>query len=247
MVIFNALRARREWIKCPHRAADTSGTDQTLNHYAIPPAGVPVHVTFPQPYGGGDWPVPYRVSGVSARQMTLWPVALVPEPKAPSGTPCLIGSTFGGRESLCEGVVVTSGPSTLVVDVARDPRRHPRYKRACKVRLEVPGRGLGVIEAELEDISTGGMRVRTPVPLPLDARVFVAVLLADTEPILAIAEVRGAHAGRAPNDRIARLQFTVMSPSHHARLATLLEWPVDGDVGAGGMKARQRSVSHPAS
>jgi hypothetical protein len=201
-----------------------------MAHYVIPAAGTAVLVTLAEPYGNVDAPVPYRVSDVRERQLTLHGDLQSDAPRPPAGVPCLIGSVDGGRGATCEALVVTASASMLIVDVARDPRQHPRYRRPCKVRLEAPGAQLGVVEGVLEDISSGGIRVRTPVSLPLDHRVFISILLADTYPILAIGEVRGAHLEGGPRDFVVRLQFTVMAPTHQARLALLLEWPIEETV-----------------
>ena len=195
--------------------------------YMIPTAGSAVLVTLAEPYGSVDAPVPYRVSDVRDRQLTLHGDLQTDVPRPPAGVPCLIGAVNGGRGSTCEGLVVISSNSMLIVDVARDPRQHPRYRRPCKVRLEVPGAQLGVVEGVLEDISTGGIRVRTAVPVPVDHRVFVSVLLADTFPILAIGEVRSEQLDTATSEFVHRLQFTTMAPTHQARLALLLEWPIE--------------------
>jgi PilZ domain len=201
-----------------------------MTHYAIPAVGTAVVVTLAEPYGGVDAPVPYRVSDVRERQLTLLADAPSDAPCPAAGVPCLIGSVGGGRGSTCEALIVTSSASMLIVDVARDPRQHPRYRRPCKVKLEVPGAALGVVEGVLEDISAGGIRVRTHVSIQLDQRVFVSVLLADTHPILALGEVRGVQHDGGSRNFIVRLQFTVMAPTHQARLALLLEWPVDEPV-----------------
>jgi hypothetical protein len=195
--------------------------------YTIPTAGTAVLVTLAEPYGDVDAPIPYRVSDVRDRQLTLHGDLQSGAPRPPAGVPCLIGSVDGGRGSTCEGLVVIASNSMLIVDVARDPRQHPRYRRPCKVRLEVPGADLGVVEGVLEDISTGGIRVRTDVSVPVDHRVFVSVLLADTYPILAIGEVRGEQLDTFAQQFVIRLQFTTMAPTHQARLALLLEWPIE--------------------
>jgi c-di-GMP-binding flagellar brake protein YcgR len=113
----------------------------------------------------------------------------------------------------------------LVVDVDPDPRRHPRYGVACKVGLEVPGTELGAFAGILEDLSAGGMRVRTPVQLSPDQRVFVSIELPEAPPIQALAEVRGMHHRGSDDEFVARLQFTFMSSLHQGRLEALLEWP----------------------
>jgi len=198
-----------------------------MSLYAIPAVGTAVLVTLAEPYGSADAPVPYRVSDVRDRQLTLHGDLQSIAPRPSAGVPCLVGSLDGGRGGTCEALVVGSSASMLIVDVARDPRQHPRYRRPSKVRLEVPGAQLGVVEGVLEDISAGGIRVRTTVPLPADQRVFVSVLLADTNPILALAEVRGVLRDTHGPDFVVRLQFTVMAPTHQARLALLLEWPIE--------------------
>ncbi|HVM67207.1 MAG TPA: PilZ domain-containing protein [Acidimicrobiales bacterium] len=198
-----------------------------MTSYAVPSVGAAVLVTLAEPYGSVDAPVPYRVSDVRDRQLTLHGDLQSGEPRPPAGVPCLVGSLEGTRGDTCEALVVGSGASMLIVDVARDPRQHPRYRRPSKVKLEVPGFQLGVVEGILEDISTGGIRVRTPVSLPLDQRAFVSILLADAHPILAIGEVRGVQRDDHGQGFVVRLQFTVMAPTHQARLALLLEWPIE--------------------
>jgi hypothetical protein len=198
-----------------------------MSYYTIPPSGAPVLVTLAHPYGDVDAPVPYRVADVRDRQLTLQSDVACAEPRPGAGVPCLVVAEDGGRGKTLEAVVVVAGSSMLIVDVGRDPRQHPRYRRPCKVRMEVPGAGLGVVEGVLEDISAGGARVRTPMPLPVDRRVFVSIVLADTQPILGIAEVRGLQRDRRNQELVARLQFTVMAPTHQARLALLLEWPIE--------------------
>ena len=201
-----------------------------MSSYAIPPVGTPVLVTLAYPHGDVDAPAPYRVTDVRDRQLTLQTDVPCAEPRPSAGVPCLIATDDGGRAKTFEAVVVVAGTAMLIVDVGRDPRQHPRYRRPCKVNVQVPGAGLGVVEGVLEDISAGGARVRTPVLLPVDQRVFVSIVLADTQPILGIAEVRGMHRDRRTQELVARLEFTVMAPSHQARLALLLEWPVDEPV-----------------
>jgi len=197
-----------------------------MNAYAVPLVGASVALTFPEPYGNVEVPQIYRVVAVRPRQLVLWPHGQTGGAVPPPGVPCLVAPADGPGGSSCEAEVVSSGGSRLVVDIAPDPRQHPRYRRPCRVRLEVPGSGLGVVAAVLEDISAGGMRVHTTVLLPLDSRVFVSVLLAETQPILAIAQVRGVYRGAGPDSVVARLQFTMMPPTHAARLAALLEWPL---------------------
>jgi len=194
-----------------------------LKPYDIPVTGTSVVVTLPHPYAGADHPCHYRVADVRDRQVTLHAEDRMAEPGPPAGVPCLVRSDLGGRRSSCEALVVASTRSVLIVDVASDPRQHPRYRRPCTVRLEVPDTDLGVVEGVLEDISAGGMRVHTPVLLPLDQRVFVSLVLADTPAIIAIGEVRGMHSGDRPHDLVARLQFTLIAPSHRARLTMLLD------------------------
>ena len=203
-----------------------------MSQYKLPEVGAPVLVTLPRPYGRADAISRYTVADVRERQLTLRSEQPSVDPAPPPGVPCLVGAMMpGGRRSSCEAVVVASGVSMLIVDVARDPRQHPRYRRPCKVTLEVPDMGLGVVEGVLEDLSAGGMRVHCPALLPLDHRVFVSILLSDTQPILAIGEVRGVDRGDGAGDLVARVQFTMMSPSHRTRLATLLEWPVEDEDG----------------
>lgn len=205
-----------------------------MKHYATPAIHTSVLVTLPQPYGDAGSPTSYRVAEVRDRQVVLHSEGRSGEPRPLAGVPCLVRSELGGRRSSCEALVVASTTSVLIVDVARDPRQHPRYRRPCTVRLEVPDTDLGVVEGVLEDMSAGGMRVHTPALLPVDSRVFVSIMPADTQPILAIAEVRGLHHAERPDDLVARLEFTLMAPSHQARLAMLLEWPIDeqsADVG----------------
>jgi hypothetical protein len=205
-----------------------------MNYRTLPAAGTPVLVTLPQPYARVEAPARYTVADVRGRQLTLLCVEEFGAPDPPAGVPCLVGSIdAAGRRSSCEAVVVASGASMVILDVMPDPRQHPRYRRACKVRIEVPESDFGVLEGVLEDLSAGGLRVHCPVFLPVDRRVFVSVLFAETQAVLAIAEVRGVQRGRRDGDLIARLQFTLMAPSHRARLAALLEWPVvePGDLG----------------
>ncbi|HZQ88240.1 MAG TPA: PilZ domain-containing protein [Acidimicrobiales bacterium] len=198
-----------------------------MNYRTLPAAGTLVLVTLPHPYARVDAPARYTVADVRGRQLTLLCEEQFGAPDPPSGVPCLVGTIdIDGRRSSCEAVVVASGASMVIVDVVPDPRQHPRYRRACKVRLEVPDSDLGVIDGVLEDLSAGGLRVHSPVVIPVDQRVFVSVLFADTHGVLAIAEVRGVQRGRTEGDFVMRLQFTLMAPSHRARLAALLEWPV---------------------
>ncbi len=144
------------------------------------------------------------------------------EPGLPLGAPCVINPGHVEQERLA--VVVAAGSSVLIVDVARDPRRHSRYRRPWPVTLEATCSELGVVETTLEEISVGGMRVRTPVLLPVDAHVFVSVMLPDEPPVLGLAEVRAGHADSDEDGFVARLQFIVMARSHYLRLATALAW-----------------------
>ena len=198
---------------------------QPFTHLAV---GASVVVALPSPYGGPGSPRRYRVAAVLGREVTLRPEAGPIEPWPPAGAPCLIGSGAAAvRHESCEAVVVASSASMLIVEVVRDARRHVRFRVPCRARLEAPGTNLGVLEADVEDISMGGMRVRIPVLPPLDCRLFASVQVGDAPPILAISEVRGVHHGDEPGDLVVRLQFTVMAPSHQARLGALLEAPAD--------------------
>jgi hypothetical protein len=198
-----------------------------MDHQSLPSTGTPVLVTLPRRYARPGGQARYVVGDVQERQLTLLSderCATVP----PAGLPCLVRAAgTEGRRSSMEAVIVASGASMLVIDVASDPRRHPRYRRSCRVTLEVPDGELGVVEGVLSDLSAGGLRVRCPVLLPVDQRVFVTVLFTETQPVHALAEVRGVHRGEGAGDLVVRLQFTLIAPSHRARLAALLEWPVD--------------------
>ena len=195
-----------------------------LSPYAIPAVGTTVLVTLPDPHGDGT-PRRFRVVEARERVLTLNPEGQLGEPGPPAGTPCLVGAIASGRpRAQCEAVVVSAGALALVVDVAPDPRKHPRHQRPWKVKLEAPGTGIGVVEGTMEDISVGGMRAGTPVRLPVDARVFVTVLVDRSAPVLAIAEVRAAHARDDAEGFVARLQFTVMARWQYLRLAVLLAW-----------------------
>jgi hypothetical protein len=70
------------------------------------------------------------------------------------------------------------------------------------------------------------MRAYTAALLPLDSRVFVSVLPAETQPTRAIARVGGVYRGTGNDSVVTRLQFALMPPTRAARLATLLESPV---------------------
>src|SRR5579862_1339750 len=127
-----------------------------MTHFAIPAVGSTVLVTLAEPYGSADSPVPYRVSDVRDRQLTLHGDLQSTAPRPSAGVPCLVGALDGRRSGTREALVVGASASMLIVDVARDPRQHPRYRRPSKVKLEVPGSQLGVVAGVLEDISTGG-------------------------------------------------------------------------------------------
>jgi hypothetical protein len=214
-----------------------------MNPQSVPAVGMPVLVSVPRQYASADSPIPARVADVHDRQLTLVTETSLGEAGPPAGVPCVITFACDGRQGRCEAAVIASGATMLIVDLAGDLRRHPRYRHAGTVRLEVPGTSLGVIEGVLEEISAGGLRVHTPVLLPLDARAFTSILLADTHPILAIAEVRGVQHGDVAQDLIARLQFTMMAPAHRTRLAMLLEWPVDQPPDPGGTRLRDVVVA----
>jgi len=196
-----------------------------VSNYTVPAVGALVLVTLPHPYAG---PVRCRVAAARDRELTLHLDGEAGEPAPPPGTPCLVASLAGDDPPTdCEAVVVALGASVLVVDMARDPRRHSRHRRPWAVRIEPVSTTAGVVDATVEDVSVGGMRVRGDVLLPVEARVFVSILLADAPPLPAIAEVRaaGAHPGGA--GYTARLQFTVMARSQYVRLATVLASPSD--------------------
>jgi hypothetical protein len=194
-----------------------------MSHHPLPEAGTWVLVTLPQPYAPLDAPARYSVADVHGRQLALQPEERVAQPDPPPGVPCLVRSVLpDGRPATCEAVVVASGASMLIVEVVGEPP--PRYRHPCKVTIEVPDAGLGVIDGVLEDLSAEGLRVHADAVLDPDQRVFVTVQLTDLQPVVAIAEVREVHRW-GEDDLVARLEFTVMAPSHRARLAALLEWP----------------------
>ena len=106
-----------------------------MSSYAIPPVGTPVLVTLAHPHGDVDAPAPYRVTDVRDRQLTLQADGPCAEPRPPAGVPCLIATDDGGRAKTFEAVVVVAGTAMLIVDVSRDPRQHPRYRRPCRVNV----------------------------------------------------------------------------------------------------------------
>jgi hypothetical protein len=218
-----------------------------MDHHTLPGAGTWVLVTLPQPYASVESPARYTVADVRDRQLTLRPEERSAQPDPPPGVPCLVRSILpSGRQPSCEAVVVACGGSMLIVEVAAQPCLLPRYRRPCSVRIEVPDADLGVIEGVLEDLTASDVLVHLPVLLEPDHRVFVTVVLSDLQPLLALAVVRDVHRWD-DDDLVARLEFTAMAPSHRARLAALLEWPVTEptDVvvdltGAGGGSAKRR-------
>jgi len=193
-----------------------------MSQYAGPEVGAPVLVALPAPYDGGS-AVTYLVADARDRQLTLHSEVPRLDASVPAGVPCLVSWVDSDRDTSREAIVVASTASALIVDMAPERRRHPRYRRLCAVRLQVPYSPLGVVEGIAEDISAGGMRIRTAVALPADARVFVSILPVGTPPILAVAEVRGPRSGDQPTHHLASVKFTLIAPSHAARLATLLE------------------------
>jgi len=219
-----------------------------MDHHSLPGAGTWVLVTLPQPYASVEPPVRYTVADVRDRQLTLRPGERFAQPGPPPGVPCLVRSILpSGRRQRCEAVVVACGGSTLILEVAAQACLVPRYRRPCSVRIEVADADLGVIEGVLEDLTASDVLVHLPVLLEPDHQVFVTVVLSDLQPLLALAVVRDMHRWDDADDLVARLEFTAMGPSHRARLAALLEWPVTepADVvvdltGARGGSAKRR-------
>ncbi len=200
-----------------------------MSNYSLPPRGASVLVTLPKPYRRGSAPACYTVAGARGQRLTLLSDEQWGDLDAPPGAPCLVRSVHAqGRRLTCPALVVAAGASTLIVDAATDPRRHSRHRRAYRVRIEVLDSDIGVVDGISDDLSVGGMRVRTAIALPPDARAFVTVPLADAAPVLALAEVRGARGTtEADVGHIARLKFTLIAPFQEGRLQALLRWPSD--------------------
>jgi PilZ domain len=211
---------------CARASLTSLKVHHPMKHNTLPTVGASVLVILPRPCGEAASPVLYRVVEVRDRQLTLRAGTVTTGRTPGPGVQCIIGPAGGARAARCDAVVVSSTTSALIVEVERD-REPPRSHRPYKVCLEAPDGGLDHVVGVLEDISAGGMRVHTPVPLPLGLRVFASILFADTQPVLAIAEVCGVCRGDGPDDHVARLQFTLMAPSHRARLNVLLAWPLD--------------------
>jgi hypothetical protein len=195
-----------------------------MRHHQLPEAGTWVLVTLPQPYAPVDAPARYAVAEARDRHLALRAEEGSARPDPPPGVPCVVRSVLTqGRSAICEAVVVASGASVLMVEAAAEPPR--RYRQPCKVAIEVPDAGLGVIECVLEDLWADGLRVHTGTVLTAVEHVFVTLQLSEMQPILAMAEVREVHRW-GDHDLLAALEFTLIAPAHRARLAALLEWPV---------------------
>jgi hypothetical protein len=205
-----------------HEAADGG---ILMTQYANASVGTAALVALPDPYGDGTSRATYTVADVRGRQLTLQSSLPCSGADIPSGVPCVVSWVERARGATREAIVVASTASALIVDVAPERRSHPRYRRTCPVRLQVPYSPLGVLDAVAVDISAGGMRVSTRVALPPDARVFVTIIPAAVPPVLDLAEVRGPRRGERPTEHIASLKFTLIAPSHAARLAALLQSP----------------------
>ncbi len=196
-----------------------------MSLYLVPPVGTSVLVVLPTFEGAPPTPLPYRVTDVRDRQITLHCGAAPRGAVAASGAPCLLSWLSETKGSTREGIVVATTSTALVVDVAPDRRKHTRQPREWPVRLEVPYGSTDVIDGVAEDVSQGGMRVRAQETLEVGTRLFACLPVSGAPPIVALGEVRGVRPYQGDGGCVIRVVFTLMAPSHAARLATLLALP----------------------
>jgi hypothetical protein len=189
-----------------------------------PPLGGRVQLIFPRSTG---WSGRYVVAVVDGGDTITVRPTTRSVVDAPVGTPCFVTYTVGKQRLTTEAVTVDCGPAGAVLQLRlADQRRFPRYRRPIAVEIDVPQTELGLVEGVTEDISLGGFRARVPVGIPVDRRAFVALGLADAEPILAAARILTCVPSVAGTSHVVRVEFTLVSPGDQARLFALVDWPM---------------------
>jgi hypothetical protein len=193
----------------------------------MPPVGGRIQVDFPRlsvPYHSSGRYIVADIDGDDT--ITVWPVGgYTPEVRA--GTPCLVEYRVSARRLTVGAIALNSGPGGVVMHLhTGDQRRFPRLQGPVAMTIEVPSTDLGVVDGVTEAVSLGGLRATVPVALPADQRAFVSISVVAADPILAAARTLACAPAVARGSHIVRVQFTVVSSSDHARLCTLLHWPV---------------------
>lgn len=146
-------------------------------------------------------------------------------PRLATGT-LVVLSRFGRRRRFDGAVMDVLDPHTLLIRLLPLPeqRAHPRFAVALGVSLASFGEpDAPPVEGETLDLSDGGARVRTRVPISVASRAVLSLQLPEGAPVSGIVEPLDSTAAGPDVGYVTRLRLISMPSEDRSRLRAFLD------------------------